>query len=544
MRPGAPRSGLGHGRPARRPARGPGRARRREPGGRRGPGRRPAPARGHRGPVRPALERPLAHRHPHVVAAGRPGLGRLPGRLRRAPAHLPGRRLADPERRRPGPDRPHRRRLPYVPGGAPGRRGRHRPGPARPDQLQPALPQRPQLGPARPRGRLRHRRRPRRGAGPGRPVRRRRLLPAVPGRPDRGGAVPLSADRRGPGKSRICRTERGSRRRGHPAKAPPGRTPLRHHPAHHRARLDDQAPAPPADPGRRGRVPGRPARVQLDPPARPGRAHRPDPHRARLAGPARAVRRGRRAAHPGRPGRAARYGPVAGRPGHRRAGLAVHPQRVLLGLRAGRCGRPGRHRPGVLGRRAGTPPPARPVVAGGRGVRRLGARGDVPGQPVPLASAGPPGGLAVRGVRDAGPGHCAGRPARHPAARHPRAVRPGVPAHRGRAGPGRDDRIPAADGDAVRAVGDRGRPVLRHRQRGAGHLRRHGLVRRGLAGPGRAAALCPFGFPGRHPGRPPGARRWPRSRRWRCSPCSRPAGPGSAARWAGRSPWCRASPCC
>ena len=52
-------------------------------------------------------------------------------------------------------------------------------------------------------GRLRHRRRPRRGAGPGQPVRRRGQLPAVPGGPDRGGAVPLSADRRGPGKSRI-----------------------------------------------------------------------------------------------------------------------------------------------------------------------------------------------------------------------------------------------------------------------------------------------------------------------------------------------------
>ena len=39
-----------------------------------------------------------------------------------------------------------------------------------------------------------------------------------------------------------------------------------------------------------------------------------------------------------------------------------------------------------------------------------------------------------------------------------------------------------------------------------------------------------------------GPRCWP-SRRWRPSPCSRPAGPGSAARWAAPSPWCRAS-CC
>ena len=41
----------------------------------------------------------------------------------------------------------------------------------------------------------------------------------------------------------------------------------------------------------------------------------------------------------------------------------------------------------------------------------------------------------------------------------------------------------------------------------------------------------------------PGGRpcsRWPWSRPSRCSP---PAGRGSAARWAARSPWCRASPC-
>ena len=153
---------------------------------------------------------------------------------------------------------------------------------------------------------------------------------------------------------------------------------------------------------------------------------------------------------------------------------------------------------------------------------------------VPWSAAGPPGGLAVRGGRGAGPGHRAGRAGRHPAARPPRAVRPGVPVHRGRAGPGRDDRIPAAAGDAVRAVDARGRPVLRHRQRGAGHLRRHGAVRRGLAGPWFSPALP----------RLPRARRWPRWPRWASSPCSRPAGPDSAARWAGRSPWCRASRCC
>ena len=39
-----------------------------------------------------------------------------------------------------------------------------------------------------------------------------------------------------------------------------------------------------------------------------------------------------------------------------------------------------------------------------------------------------------------------------------------------------------------------------------------------------------------------GPRSWP-SRRSRCSPCSRRAGPGSAARWAAPSPWCPAS-CC
>ena len=264
---------------------------------------------------------------------------------------------------------------------------------------------------------------------------------------------------------------------------------------YHRARLHHQAPAPPADPGRRHRIPGRPARVRLDPAARPGRAHRPDPNGSRLAGPACAARPGRRPAHPRRPRGLARYRPRPDRPGHRRTGLAVHAQRVLLGLRAGRRGRPGRHRPAVLGRRAAAPPPARPVVAGGRGVRRVGARRDVPGRPVPLAPANLPGGLPVRGGCRPGPSHRRGRAGRDQAAGHPGPVRNNLPVHRRGPGPGRDDRVPAAAGDAVRVVGDRGRPVLRHRQRGAGHLRRHRPVRRRLAG-ARISAPLP-----RHPAR-------------------------------------------
>jgi hypothetical protein len=49
------------------------------------------------------------------VAAGRPGLGGKPGGLRGAPADLPGRRLAHAERGRPGPVRPHQRRLRRLP---------------------------------------------------------------------------------------------------------------------------------------------------------------------------------------------------------------------------------------------------------------------------------------------------------------------------------------------------------------------------------------------------------------------------------------------
>ena len=62
------------------------------------------------------------------MAAGRPGLARLPGRLRRAPGHLPGRRLADPELRRPRPVRPRQRRLRHVPRRGPGRAPKPHPG--------------------------------------------------------------------------------------------------------------------------------------------------------------------------------------------------------------------------------------------------------------------------------------------------------------------------------------------------------------------------------------------------------------------------------
>ena len=62
------------------------------------------------------------------MAAGRPGLGREPGRLRGAPADLPGRRLAHAERGRPGPVRPHQRRLRRLPRRPAGRAGASVPG--------------------------------------------------------------------------------------------------------------------------------------------------------------------------------------------------------------------------------------------------------------------------------------------------------------------------------------------------------------------------------------------------------------------------------
>jgi selenide, water dikinase len=114
-------AGCGAGGAARLPARGAGRGlgRRFPPGERRRA--RPGAARGRRRPVRPAVERRVAVRHAHPVAAGRPGLGGVAGGLRRAAADLPGRRLAHAERGRPGEDRPHQRRLRGVPRGGRGR---------------------------------------------------------------------------------------------------------------------------------------------------------------------------------------------------------------------------------------------------------------------------------------------------------------------------------------------------------------------------------------------------------------------------------------
>ena len=138
----------------------------------------------------------------------------------------------------------------------------------------------------------------------------------------------------------------------------------------------------------------------------------------------------------------------------------------------------------------GQAPAPGPGVAGGRGVRRRGARGHLPGQPGALVDDRPPGRLAVRGLGRAGRGHRAGRAARLPQPRSARAVRRDLPVHPGRAGDRRDDRVAAAAGDPVRPVRARGRPVLRHRQRGARHLRHLRAVRRGLAGPGPAAQPC------------------------------------------------------
>ena len=266
--------------------------------------RRAGAARGRRRPVRPAVERRVAVRHAHAVAAGRPGLGGVTGGLRRAAADLPGRRLAHAERGRPGEDRPYQRRLRGLPRGGRGRVRRRGPRPGRAGVLQPAVPQRPGLGPAGAGGPgLRHRRRARRRAGAGRTRKReraRRLLPARTVGHHRGDAVPLPADRGGPGKSRICRTVLGTRLGGRRTRADRGGPAGRLDAAGHRARGERQAAAPAACPGHRPRLPDRPAGRRLHPAAGPGGAHRPDPDRARLAGrePCRPTRSARRSPGP------------------------------------------------------------------------------------------------------------------------------------------------------------------------------------------------------------------------------------------------------
>jgi hypothetical protein len=167
-----------------------------------------------------------------VSATATPTLWRLAGRLRGAAADLPGRRLADAERGRQGAVRSHRRQLRRVPRRGRLRRRRPGPRPARAGVLQQPVPQHPQLGPAVPRVPwLLHRRRPGRRAGPGRQLRPRRLLPAVPWKYHRRGAVPLPADRRGPGKSRIGRTGPGACLRGLRTRPDRGGPAGRHHAA-------------------------------------------------------------------------------------------------------------------------------------------------------------------------------------------------------------------------------------------------------------------------------------------------------------------------
>ena len=63
-------------------------------------------------------------------------------------------------------------------------------------------------------------------------------------------------------------------------------------------------------------------------------------------------------------GSLARHDPGADRPGHRRAGVAGHARRVLLGLLAGRRRRAGRDRAGVLGRGARSSAGAGPAGGG------------------------------------------------------------------------------------------------------------------------------------------------------------------------------------
>ena len=217
------------------------------------------------------------------------------------PLTCPADALAHAERGRPGAVRPHQRRLRGVSRGDSRRDGCRGAGHGLAGGLQQPVPQQPRLGPAgQRRPWLRHRRRPGRRAGAGRLRRARRVLPALGRGPHRGGAGPLPADRRGPGHHRICRTVLGPRLGRRRTRADRGGPAGRLDAARHRARGHHQAAAPAARPGRRPRLPGRPAGLRLHPAARPGGAHRPDPDRARLARPGH-----------GRPARSARRSPAA-----------------------------------------------------------------------------------------------------------------------------------------------------------------------------------------------------------------------------------------
>ena len=322
-----------------------------------------------------------ARHDPGAVAAGLRGLGRVAGRLRRPAAHLPGRRLADAERGRPGAVRPHRKPpAPRSPGtaaacaGAGDRPARSRPAPSEPYNHQ--FHNGPQLGPAVPR------------APPAAPP-RSAPAPRWPWPSPDGQVASLPAVGRASSPPAVLArcpltvVDLGSSdptERARPLLASAdaelaadrGRPARRHHAAGHRARGHRPSRRTCSSPWSAAPA-TRPACCDAASTRQPGLVVLTDLTPTVLgwlgrSSPADAV--GARD-HPGRPGRAAARRRVADRPGHRRAGVAVHPQRVLLDLRAGRrraCW------PGSGWPAWGAAPERRrrraARVAGGRGVRR------------------------------------------------------------------------------------------------------------------------------------------------------------------------------
>ena len=217
------------------------------------------------------------------------------------------------------------------------------------------------------------------------------------------------------------------------------------------------------------------------------------------------------------------------RPGYRRTGLAVHANEFFwaYALADAASWPPSAW---CSGRRAGTPPPARAVVAGGRGVRRLGARRDVPGKPGPRPRQAHPAawlyGVAVALALVIALAALAATRRRDPLALF---------------GLGRLFTGPCwawtMTGSRLQLETPFGlsmsRPAgSRHRQRGAGHY----VSWRCSARAGWAWSRCAPPSRPAYPGPSlPGGRRG-RGGRGRPSPCSFRLA-GSAGRWAGRSPW-------
>ena len=251
----------------------------------------------------------------------------------------------------------------------------------------------------------------------------------------------------------------------------------------------------------------------------------------------------RRADHPGRPGQLDLDGPVAGRPGYGRAGVDVHARRVLLGLRAGRRGGAGRDRAGLL---AGNEPGSSAAEDKRRRRARWWRVAGVFAAAVPVATF----------LANLVPWSLSAHPA---AWLYTTSVAlAAVIALAALLGPWRRDPlapfgvvclftlvvlgIDVMTGSRLQLETPFGLSVLEAgRFYGIGNeaLGIYGIS--GLLGAGWLGLVALRRSTSSRPSsRRPPCSRWPWSRPSRCSP---PAGPGSAARWAARSPWCPASPC-